>query len=226
VSEDISNIFPLSRTKVERGNRRLAREKVLQIIFAYRMSESDVDFLFSNIVNREFNFGDTIENLTKDKILKPEEVHELESDVPIHWSDVDLAFAKNLLSNTLKSSEKTDEIMSTTASNWDLSRMTLIDRVLLQIAVAEFLYHNDIPTKVTINESIDIAKRFSTDKSGNFINGILDSILNLLNEQGLVNKSGRGLVEVSEVKIKKKKRKKKKKSKDTTPIVSEQQPSD
>jgi N utilization substance protein B len=82
-------------------------------------------------------------------------------------------------------------------NNWEMERIALIDRILLRIAIAELLYFPDIPPKVSINEAIEIAKEYSTAKSGKFINGVLDAILTDLKQSGKLNKSGRGLIEES-----------------------------
>jgi N utilization substance protein B len=202
VKEELSDIFPMSKTKVLKGSRRIVREKVMQIIFSYRMSETDIDVLFSHIFGRDFNFGDNEENLLKDKLLRPDEVFELEADIPITWAEVEIEFAQKLLRNTIATSELTDEKMKVTANNWEFDRITLVDRILIEMACAEFTGFPDIPPKVTINEAIDIAKKYSTDKSGNFINGILDTMLTSLKNDGLVDKKGRGLKEKTKGKTK------------------------
>ena len=69
-----------------------------------------------------------------------------------------------------------------------------IDYVILITAIAELIYFSSIPTKVTINEYIDIAKEFSTPASGKFVNGVLDNIVKDLTKQGLIVKTGRGLI--------------------------------
>lgn len=198
MKEDLSNIFPMSKTKTLKGTRRLIREKILQIIFSYKVSETDLDLLFSHIFSRDFNFGDNEEKLLKNKLLKPDEVFELEADVPILWSALEVEFAQQLLRKTLDNSEMIDEKLKSTTSNWDFDRISLIDRILIEIACAEFISFSEIPTKVTMNEAIDIAKKYSTDKSGIFINGILDSMLNSFKNEGLVNKIGRGLKDSKE----------------------------
>jgi N utilization substance protein B len=81
--------------------------------------------------------------------------------------------------------------------NWDVSRIAVIDRILLRIGIGELLYAIEVPTKVTINETIEIAKEYSTAKSGKFINGILDAVLIDLKEEGKIKKVGRGLIENS-----------------------------
>ena len=78
--------------------------------------------------------------------------------------------------------------------NWDSDRIAKIDYVILITAIAELIYFSSIPTKVSINEFIDIAKDFSTPSSGKFVNGVLDNIVKDLMGQGLIVKSGRGLI--------------------------------
>ena len=78
--------------------------------------------------------------------------------------------------------------------NWESDRIAQIDYVILITAIAELIYFSSIPTKVTINEYIDIAKEFSTPASGKFVNGVLDNIVKDLTKQGLIVKTGRGLI--------------------------------
>jgi N utilization substance protein B len=78
--------------------------------------------------------------------------------------------------------------------NWDSDRIAKIDYIILITAIAELIYFPSIPTKVSINEFIDIAKDFSTPSSGKFVNGVLDNIVKDLMGQGLIVKSGRGLI--------------------------------
>lgn len=103
-----------------------------------------------------------------------------EREVP---GDRDLhAFARRLLEGTLEARPRIDAIITDAAQNWDLRRMALVDRNILRMAVYEMLLADDIPAKVSINEAIELGKRFSTRQSGSFINGILDRIRR---EQGL-----------------------------------------
>jgi len=84
-------------------------------------------------------------------------------------------FAK-LMQGVIHYRETIDSAIERFSSNWKINRMAGVDRNILRIAVYEMLYCNDIPTKVSINEAIDIGKKFGTKESGAFINGILDSI--------------------------------------------------
>lgn len=110
-----------------------------------------------------------------------------------------LRFAEKLLLRTIDMIEQADEIIGRHTQNWDLERIALIDRVLLRIAVCELLTFEDIPPKVTLNEAIDIAKNYSTPRSGQFINGVLDAIVLELYNAGRLQKSGRGLVGMDDI---------------------------
>ncbi len=85
-------------------------------------------------------------------------------------------FAKDLLNTVLDKSEQTLTLIKPKLKNWDADRIAALDLILLQMGVCEFLYFETIPTKVTINEYIDLAKAYSTPQSGQFVNGLLDNI--------------------------------------------------
>jgi N utilization substance protein B len=86
------------------------------------------------------------------------------------------SFYFQLVEGILKAKLGIDDIIRRFSNNWKLSRMACVDRNVLRIAVYEMLYCEDIPYKVSINEAIDVAKKYGTEESGAFINGILDSI--------------------------------------------------
>lgn len=108
-----------------------------------------------------------------------------------------LAFAELLIHTVIEHQDEIDARIRKKVTNWEFNRIAVIDRVLLEMGICELLYFEDIPPKVSINEAIEIAKLYSTEKSGQFINGVLDSILADLKADGQLKKSGRGLVEVS-----------------------------
>ena len=85
-------------------------------------------------------------------------------------------FAKEIISNISQNNKFIEETIEKTANNWSLNRMAAIDRCILKIAVSEFFYFPLIPLKATINEAIELAKKYSTDRSYEFVNGILDKI--------------------------------------------------
>ncbi len=105
-----------------------------------------------------------------------------------------LKFAESLFLRTIERTDEFDEIIGRHTENWDLSRIALIDHIVLRMAITELLTFEDIPPKVSINEAIEVAKIFSTSKSGQFINGILDAVLVDLQDRGMLKKTGRGLI--------------------------------
>jgi N utilization substance protein B len=111
--------------------------------------------------------------------------------------DTDRTFAQKLIRKVLSNIEDLDEKIIKRVTNWEMNRIALIDKILLRIGICELLYFPDIPPKVSINESIEIAKDYSTAGSAKFINGILDAVLADEKNKGNLNKTGRGLVEES-----------------------------
>ena len=85
-------------------------------------------------------------------------------------------FAHDLLTTVIEKKDYCLELIKPKLKNWDPDRIALLDMILMRMGVCEFLYFETIPTKVTINEYIDLAKEYSTPQSGQFVNGILDNI--------------------------------------------------
>ncbi|MFM8568468.1 MAG: transcription antitermination factor NusB [Candidatus Kapaibacterium sp.] len=185
--------FPLSRTRSIDGTRRLAREKAVQILSAYEsmISESpdvqsvDTEHMFQHIFYRDFNIGEG-EEQRHGRPLRTDEVEELESDTPITWRDKDIHFARTLFFTTVANVKSLDERIERLAKNWDLERIALTDRLLLRMAITEMMTFSDIVPKITINEAIELAKVYSTEKSSVFINGILDVARDELVAEGLL----------------------------------------
>ncbi|HMP93856.1 MAG TPA: transcription antitermination factor NusB, partial [Phnomibacter sp.] len=97
-------------------------------------------------------------------------------------------FALQLLETTHERAPQIDELIKPKLRNWDAERLAMLDVILLQMGVCEFLYFETIPPKVTINEYIDLAKAYSTNQSGQFINGILDNIRKVLEKENRLHK--------------------------------------
>jgi transcription antitermination protein NusB len=91
-------------------------------------------------------------------------------------ADGTLAFCRSLVLRVAEKDEQIDTLIGPALEKWDLNRIAVIDHLLLRMGIAEFLYFDDIPYKVTINEYIELAKRYSTSQSGRFVNGILDAV--------------------------------------------------
>lgn len=109
--------------------------------------------------------------------------------------DTTVEFGETLLSQVFNNDDELLELIEPTLKNWDADRVAVIDMILLKMALCELVSFPTIPTKVTLNEFVEISKLYSTDKSKDFINGILDRLMKKLHEDGKINKEGRGLVE-------------------------------
>lgn len=149
-------------------NRRLVRETVLQSIYAHQQSGDSTEHVVSTII--------------KEQVGTEKEARR---------------FAEQLFFRTLENQSRFDQIIIRHIENWEIARLALVDRIILNMALCEFLYFEDIPTKVTINEAIELAKKYSTAKSGRFVNGILDAALAELSADGAIKKTGRGLIDKS-----------------------------
>lgn len=139
--------------------------------------EKVLQILFSNEMNRE--------GLSEIKNSLLSEVNDKS----------DKAFADLLIKTVIQHQKEFDKEIESRVTNWEMSRIALIDKILLRMGLCELLYFPDIPPKVSINEAIEIAKVYSTAGSGKFINGILDAALSEFREAGKLAKTGRGLVE-------------------------------
>lgn len=112
----------------------------------------------------------------------------------LNWDD-DKDFIERLYDKAADLDPKFKELVANNTRNWEVDRLPLIDRMILEMAIAELLIFPNIPVKVTMNEYIELAKNYSTPKSRQFINGILDVIARELKDSGEIKKSGRGLID-------------------------------
>lgn len=197
---DLKDVYPVSENRIINSSRRLAREKVLQTIYAESICETDVSELIEHIFYRVFNFDDYEQvELVKDKLLNPKQIQELESDTTIEWTEEHLEFAKNLLKSVLLRKVELNEYLTKYSSDWQPDRISSVDKYIILIAITEMLDFEEIPPKVSINEALDISKLYSEQKSKTFINGILDTIYKKMQSDGTLKKSGRGLLDNKDV---------------------------
>src|SRR5688572_26446029 len=143
------------------GARRKARELALQMLFQLDMGGNNPDQIV-----------DTFEELQKSKSNTRE-------------------FATKIFRGTVDNIEKIDDMIQNQAENWRLSRMAAVDRNIIRMSIYEFLHETDTPKLVVIDEAIEIAKKFGTQKSSQFINGILDGILKRYNLAGAEERATR-----------------------------------
>lgn len=144
-----------------------------------------------------------IENkpILKSLVAKTFQDYEQDLDPPYelrrvsHNEEEDMDFFESLFQDTLKRNKELDELIEKKIKNWDISRVALIDRIILKMAITEMMLFHSIPVKVTINEFIEVSKTYSTPKSKQFVNGILDVLANELTSEGVIKKSGRGLID-------------------------------
>ena len=127
-------------------------------------------------------------------ILSMRESHEAIKMLPQFKSEDDLDYAKSLLRNSIASYDRISLLLDNAMNNWDIERVALMDKIILVTAIAEAENFPSIPVRVTMNEYIDIAKCYSTESSGGFINGLLDKIIARLTDEGKIVKSGKGLL--------------------------------
>ncbi len=146
--------------------RRLVREKALQALYAYELSGEPIDLILDTIVGSLKKEAETF------------------------------TFAKTLILSVIEHREEIDTMIRSQVEHWEFNRLAVIDKIILRIAICELLYCEDIPPKVSINEAIEIARRFSTEKSDKFVNGVLDSVLDRMKQNGRLQKRGRGLLDI------------------------------
>ena len=117
-----------------------------------------------------------------------EEKGSLQQLLPEYKDVADMDFARRLFRTTIANAEEYRTLMSGSSKNWDMQRLAFMDVVIMQAALAEILTFDDVPLSVTLNEYVEIAKHYSTAKSGSFVNGLLDSITKKLRQEGKLNK--------------------------------------
>jgi N utilization substance protein B len=115
-------------------------------------------------------------------------------DLSLNWEE-DENFILTLYNKTIEEEEENLRIIDRHLKGWELNRLLLVDKTLLQMAIVEMKYCPQIPVKVTINEFVELAKHYSSPKSRKFVNGLLDSIAATLQAEGQIRKSGRGLID-------------------------------
>lgn len=128
-----------------------ARELALQVLYQVDIRKDDVDVLLEDLWQREQRDKRNINDSVKE-------------------------FTTTLVRGTLQNLQKLDAAISSYAENWELNRMAVIDRNIIRMASFELFYLEDIPPKVSINEAVDLAKKYGDVDSGKFVNGILDRV--------------------------------------------------
>ena len=163
------------------------------------------NLLFKNDAFQEFMASDDL-NWNEDrhiirsmivKTFKNVEAEDTNIELAVlsnNWEE-DRSFFEKLFEISVNKDTEFDKLIAEKSKNWDIERMAIMDKIILKMAIGEMIYFPNIPIKVTINEYIELSKNFSTPKSKKFVNGILDVLSEELLDQGIVKKSGRGLID-------------------------------
>ncbi|OOG69309.1 transcription antitermination factor NusB [Algoriphagus sp. A40] len=115
-------------------------------------------------------------------------------EIAMNW-DEDKEFFQNIFNFTIENDAMSKALIAQKTKNWDIERLAYTDKIIISMAIAEMKHFPSIPVKVSINEYIDISKTYSTPKSKQFVNGLLDVLAKELTDSGLIRKSGRGLLD-------------------------------
>jgi transcription antitermination protein NusB len=153
------------------GTRREARERALQFLFQFDLNPAEdlgaaLTLFWEGRQLQDMPERDRRRALEEGLPLPPPSAAEASTRL----------FAEPLIRGVLQERDAIDEKIRQTVQNWELHRIAAVDRNILRLAIFEMLHRSDIPPVVSINEAVDIAKKFSTEDSGKFVNGILDRI--------------------------------------------------
>ena len=170
------------------------REFLLNIYRDLRKNE-----IFEEIVDDQYPFWQEDKSLVigafKKIIKKLPDDNERFFDEYLPDDDTVKDFGRRLIEITMEQAENLEQLIEPTLKNWDMERLAVLDVIIIKMALVEFLFFPTIPTKVTLDEYVDISKEYSTPKSKDFVNGILDKLMKTLAEEGKIKKEGRGLLE-------------------------------
>ncbi len=217
LAEDAELIATLEKYRVHFGD---AKDFIRSILFAYWNSDlAQLHFTAESPLPAGW-----VKQFYAAHVAYNTELHALYENMELHWADdldsaqmmvvktmkninqdkpllvslykdiEDASFGGELLVKTLKERPEWEKAMAEKAKNWDIERMAVIDRLLVEMALTELVSFPEVPAKVTINECIDLAKEYSTPKSSAFVNGLIDSIQMDLQKAGRIHKWGKGLL--------------------------------
>jgi N utilization substance protein B len=168
--------------------------------FAISLFKNDIansELLYSHFEEKDIHWIDDIDLACSMvvKTLKGFEPDGKNEIFPLYKDkDDEVTFVRQLLEKTASMDLESEQLIDELTSNWELDRIAKMDVILMKMAITEMQVFDNIPTKVTLNEYIEISKYYSTPKSNGFINGVLDKAIDRLNAEGKIEKVGRGLI--------------------------------
>jgi N utilization substance protein B len=196
----LSNIYKLIKEDKDLAELRPTsleeEQRLVNQIYKIVLKDKDMMSFFED---RDFNWAEN-RSIVKNMVLKTIKAIQ-EKDMSLNllalstnWEE-DKEFFKELYNKTITGDKELEQIVTEKVKNWDIERVAVLDRVILKLAISEMMNFPSIPVKVTINEYIELSKLYSTPKSKQFINGILDNASAELIKNGKIRKSGRGLID-------------------------------
>lgn len=191
--EDYQAYLKLASPTVEEDNA-ILQELLKKVIFK-------TDAILSFFYEKDLNWAENkpiVRSLASKVLKNAEEIPEPENfvlpEIAINWEE-DKEFFQNIFNLSVESEDKYKDLIAQKTKNWDIDRLASTDKIIITMALTEMVNFPSIPTKVSINEYIDISKNYSTPKSKQFVNGLLDVLAKELTESGEIRKSGRGLLD-------------------------------
>jgi N utilization substance protein B len=156
------------------GKRRMAREMAVQMLYQSDLGGSSLPNIFTTFDLSEYLAREAAQD-QKRGLPSPEE--RAESSRRRQRVDEAFDYAQTLVRGTVDHRERIDELIRSQADNWRLERMPPVDRNILRLAVYEMLHEQETPKLVVLDEAIELAKKFGSEQSGRFVNGLLDGLL-------------------------------------------------
>lgn len=173
--------------------------KILESILKKIIFKNDTILNFFSEKDMNWTENKSIVRSLASKVIKNvyeqlEEGAELLPEIAMNWED-DKEFFQNIFNLSIENEDLNKELIAKKTQNWDIERVAFTDKIIMSMAITEMKNFPSIPVKVTINEYIDISKTYSTPKSKQFVNGLLDVLSKEMIENGEIKKSGRGLLD-------------------------------
>ncbi|OSB10806.1 transcription antitermination factor NusB [Paraclostridium bifermentans] len=159
------------------------REYMMKFIYQIDMNKeglTDLNDKLENFLNDNFEY---IKNRYEELKLQFSDEADVELEETELSQFIDLKYSKELVESFNANKESIDSLINKYAKNWTINRMAKVDLAILRLAICEILYMSEMPTKVSINEAIELAKLYCDDKSPKFINGILGSVVSEIGEK-------------------------------------------
>ena len=192
----------------ETGDKEISRFEVDKafaiLLFRYLMNRESLRVV---VGERSLLWEDDFDQIAQYNFMMMKTLEESSFDEAAVWpvmydkreekDEADMEFARDLLKNTMDTREESEELVKSHLQGWEFERVSRMDVLLINMAVAELTGCPTIPEKVTVDEYIELSKEFSSERSRLFINGILDKLIAELRSKGRINKSGRGVMTVN-----------------------------